>query len=74
MDLNGHRCQHVSLKSGVEHLALGDYASGDTVAAPPPPFCGGEHLLFEGFLVSHLASRREREISAGEPPGGLSGC
>lgn len=59
MDLNGRQGQQISLKSGVEHLALGGYVSEDTVGAP----C---HSV--GFPVLHLVSRRER-LGAGEPPG-----
>lgn len=36
MDLNGHQGQHISLKSGVECLALGDHALGDAVAPRHP--------------------------------------
>lgn len=47
MDLNGHQGQQISLKSGVEQLALGGYVSGRTVGAP----C---HSV--GFPVLHLVS------------------
>lgn len=53
MDLNGHQGQHISLKSGVERLALGDHALGDAVAP----------RLLEGSPVRQL--ERDRSGLAG---------